>query len=673
MTQKRKIIVTASLPYANGDIHLGHMLEYVQTDIWKRFQTMRGHDCYYICGTDAHGTPVMLRAEKENIDPAKLVENMRQSHINDFKDFFVEFDYFHSTHSEENKYFTEAIYKRLKEQDDIDVKTINQAFDPVKKIFLPDRYVKGTCPKCGAEDQYGDSCDACGATYDPLEMKNPVSVLSGETPVEKASEHLFFNLPKHEAFLKDWIHSGHVQKPIANKLNEWFEAGLASWDISRDEPYFGFKIPGYDDKYFYVWLDAPIGYIASFKKYCEEHPEINFESFWEAGSKTELYHFVGKDVVYFHSLFWPAVLKSSGHRLPNAVHAHGFLTVNGKKMSKSRGTFINSKTYVKHLQPEYLRYYFASKLSDQIEDLDLNLEDFKAKVNSDLIGKVVNIASRSSGFITKKFDGFLSKDIADNALLQSFIDAGDSIADLYEKRLYAFAMKEIMRLADTANQYINDKAPWVLAKDADKQNEVQLICSLGINLFRLLMIYLQPVLPVLAKEVADFLNVETFTWQDSKQALTDHQIKTFKPLMKRIEQEQIDAMLEDAKEELQPETTATGQLADNPIKPEITIDDFMKLDLRVAKVVHADHVEGADKLLRLELDLGGEKRQVFAGIKSAYEPEDLIGKSVVMVANLKPRKMRFGMSEGMVIVASGTDGLFLVTPQEGAEPGTPVK
>ena len=673
MTQKRKIIVTASLPYANGDIHLGHMLEYVQTDIWKRFQTMRGHDCYYICGTDAHGTPVMLRAEKENIDPAKLVENMRQSHINDFKDFFVEFDYFHSTHSEENKYFTEAIYKRLKEQDDIDVKTINQAFDPVKKIFLPDRYVKGTCPKCGAEDQYGDSCDACGATYDPLEMKNPVSVLSGETPVEKASEHLFFNLPKHEAFLKDWIHSGHVQKPIANKLNEWFEAGLASWDISRDEPYFGFKIPGYDDKYFYVWLDAPIGYIASFKKYCEEHPEINFESFWEAGSKTELYHFVGKDVVYFHSLFWPAVLKSSGHRLPNAVHAHGFLTVNGKKMSKSRGTFINSKTYVKHLQPEYLRYYFASKLSDQIEDLDLNLEDFKAKVNSDLIGKVVNIASRSSGFITKKFDGFLSKDIADNALLQSFIDAGDSIADLYEKRLYAFAMKEIMRLADTANQYINDKAPWVLAKDADKQNEVQLICSLGINLFRLLMIYLQPVLPVLAKEVADFLNVETFTWQDSKQALTDHQIKTFKPLMKRIEQEQIDAMLEDAKEELQPETTATGQLADNPIKPEITIDDFMKLDLRVAKVVHADHVEGADKLLRLELDLGGEKRQVFAGIKSAYEPEDLIGKSVVMVANLKPRKMRFGMSEGMVIVASGTDGLFLVTPQEGAAPGTPVK
>jgi len=492
----------------------------------------------------------MLSAQKKGTEPAELVQQMQKAHLHDFDRFFVEFDYFGSSDSPENQAITESIFLKLKEKGDIETKTIEQAFDPAKKIFLPDRYVRGECPKCSADDQYGDSCDQCGATYNPLDMTNPVSVLSGETPIAKASEHLFFDLPKYESFLKQWIQDGHVQAPIANKLKEWFKEGLLAWDISRDAPYFGFKIPGYDDKYFYVWLDAPIDYIASFKSLCEERPEIDFNEFWQQGSTTELHHFVGKDVVYFHSLFWPAILQSAEYRLPTAVHTHGFLTVNGKKMSKSRGTFIKAATYLNHLQPEYLRYYYASKLNDQIEDIDLNFEDFKSKVNSDLVGKVINIASRCAGFIHKKANGYLSDQIVNEPLLNQFIAAGDSIAKHYEDRTYAAGMREIMHLADLANQYINDQAPWVLAKDPEKEDQVPGICSLGIHLFRLLIIYLQPVMPKLAKDVADFLNVDTFTWKNIEHTLKRHQINPFKPLMQRIDPKDIDALLEDAKEEL---------------------------------------------------------------------------------------------------------------------------
>ncbi len=673
--QKRKIIITSSLPYANGDIHLGHLVEYIQTDIWARFQRLRGHSCYYICGIDAHGTPVMLRAQQDGIAPEKLVETMRDRQHKDFKNFHVDFCNFYSTHSTENQQLTNEIFGRLEEKGLIRSRTIKQAYDAEKNMFLPDRFVKGECPRCGNEDQYGDSCDNCGATYAPLDMKNPVSVLSGSTPIEKESEHLFFDLPQLEVFLKSWMSPEHLQSAIINKLNEWFADGLQAWDISRDKPYFGFEIPGHPGKYFYVWLDAPIGYIASFKNYCAAHPEVNFDEFWQKDSNTELYHFVGKDVAYFHSLFWPAVLQGADIRLPNAVYVHGFLTVNGKKMSKSRGTFIRARTYSKHLNPEHLRYYYATKLNDGVEDLDLNLEDFKTKVNSDLVGKVVNIASRCAGFINKKFAGQLAEKIAEPALYSEFQQAQTNIAKHYEQRQYAAAMREIMRLADLANHYINEKAPWVLAKQTDRLEEVQAICSMGINLFRLLIIYLSPVLPELSQKSAEFLNVDNFSWQDLDSPLLSHTVNTFKPLMTRIEQEQLDAMQEDAKQELKPlETTpANPILTEHPIKPEITIDDFMKIDLRVAKVTHADHVEGADKLLRLELDIAGEARQVFAGIKSAYQPEELVGKQVIVVANLKPRKMRFGLSEGMVLATSTGEQLWVVSPDEQAPTGLPIK
>lgn len=687
MTQ-RKILITSALPYANGPIHLGHMLEYIQTDIWSRFQKARGHQCYYVCADDAHGTPIMLKAQQLGITPEQMIAQTSQEHQADFAEFLIGFDNYHSTHSEENRQFASDIYTKLDKGGYIKRKTISQLFDPEKQMFLPDRFVKGDCPKCGALDQNGDSCDSCGATYSPVELKNPRSVVSGATPVLKDSEHYFFDLPAFEQMLKDWTRSGSLQDEMANKLQEWFTEGLQQWDISRDAPYFGFEIPGAPGKFFYVWLDAPIGYLASFKNYCDK-TGLNFDQFWQKDSDAEIYHFIGKDIIYFHSLFWPAMLDGAGYRKPTSVYAHGFVTVNGAKMSKSRGTFIKARTYLDHLNPEYLRYYFASKLTSNITDLDLNLEDFAQKVNADLVGKVVNIASRCASFISKKFGGKLTADIAEPALLAEFTAAGETIAESFEKREFARAIREIMALADKANQYIDAKAPWVLAKNEATLTEAHLVCSMGINLFRVLMHYLKPVLPAMAKEVELFLNDE-LSWSTYQTALTNHSINVFKPLMQRVEMTKVEAMVEGSKENLQPTATvapkaaetktaapAAGVVADGAIEPigeTINIDDFAKLDLRVARIINAEHVEGADKLVKLQLDLGNEQRQVFAGIKSAYQPEQLIGRLTVMVANLAPRKMRFGMSEGMVMAAGpGGSDIFLLTPDDGATPGMRVK
>ena len=543
---KRRILVTSALPYANGEIHLGHLLEYIQTDIWVRFQKMQGNECHYVCADDAHGTPIMLKADEMGITPEELIAGVSERHQADFKDFNIEFSQFHSTHSEENRYFSELIYSRLKESGFIKTRVISQAFDPEKEMFLPDRYIKGECPKCGAEDQYGDNCEACGATYSTTELKNARSVVSGATPIEKDSEHFFFDLPQFEQQLKDWTKAGHLQEEVSNKLAEWFEQGLQQWDISRDKPYFGFKIPGTEDKYFYVWLDAPIGYMASFKKLCD-NSDLEFDDFFAKGSDTELYHFIGKDIVYFHALFWPATLIGSNFRTPNAIFAHGFLSVNGQKMSKSRGTFIQARTYLETLNPECLRYYYAYKLSSKIDDIDLNLEDFKQRVNSDLVGKVVNIASRSASFVVKKFDKELSSNCIEQGLYDEFVAASSEIAGHYEDRNFGQAMRSIMKLADKANQYIDDKKPWQLAKEEGKMQEVHEITSLAINLFRVLMTYLKPVLPEMAEKSEAFLNVDSLNWDDTKSPLLGHQINKFKPLMTRIEDEQIEAMIESSK------------------------------------------------------------------------------------------------------------------------------
>ena len=543
---KRRILVTSALPYANGEIHLGHLLEYIQTDIWVRFQKMQGNECHYVCADDAHGTPIMLKADEMGITPEELIAGVSERHQADFKDFNIEFSQFHSTHSEENRYFSELIYSRLKESGYIKTRVISQAFDPEKEMFLPDRFIKGECPKCGAEDQYGDNCEACGATYSTTELKNARSVVSGATPIEKDSEHFFFDLPQFEQQLKDWTKAGHLQEEVSNKLAEWFEQGLQQWDISRDKPYFGFKIPGTEDKYFYVWLDAPIGYMASFKKLCD-NSDLEFDDFFAKGSDTELYHFIGKDIVYFHALFWPATLIGSNFRTPNAIFAHGFLSVNGQKMSKSRGTFIQARTYLETLNPECLRYYYAYKLSSKIDDIDLNLEDFKQRVNSDLVGKVVNIASRSASFVVKKFDKELSSNCIEQGLYDEFVAASSEIAGHYEDRNFGQAMRSIMKLADKANQYIDDKKPWQLAKEEGKMQEVHEITSLAINLFRVLMTYLKPVLPEMAKKSEVFLNVDSLNWDDIKSPLVGHQINKFKPLMTRIEDEQIEAMIESSK------------------------------------------------------------------------------------------------------------------------------
>ncbi|MCE0915121.1 methionine--tRNA ligase [Pseudomonas sp. NMI760_13] len=680
MSEPRQILVTSALPYANGSIHLGHMLEYIQTDMWVRFQKLRGNQCIYVCADDAHGSAIMLRAEKEGITPEQLIANVQAEHSADFADFLVDFDNYHSTHSEENRELSSLIYTRLRDAGYIATRSVTQYFDPEKGMFLADRFIKGTCPKCAAEDQYGDNCEKCGATYAPTELKNPKSAISGATPVLRDSQHFFFKLPDFQAMLQQWTRSGTLQDAVANKLAEWLDSGLQEWDISRDAPYFGFEIPGEPGKYFYVWLDAPIGYMASFKNLCDRRPELDFDAFWNEGSKAELYHFIGKDIVNFHALFWPAMLEGAGLRKPTAVNVHGYLTVNGAKMSKSRGTFIKARTYLDHLQPEYLRYYYAAKLGRGVDDLDLNLEDFVQKVNSDLVGKVVNIASRCAGFIHKGNDGVMVAGDAAPELTEAFLAAAPSIAEAYEARDFGRAMREIMALADRANAWIADKAPWSLAKQEGKQDEVQAICAQGVNLFRQLVIFLKPVLPLLAADAEAFLNVAPLTWNDHLSRLENHQLNPFKALMSRIEPAKVEAMVAASKEDLlaaeaKAAPAGNGELAKDPLSAEIEFDTFAAVDLRVALIVKAEAVPGADKLLQLTLDIGDERRNVFSGIKSAYpDPSQLEGRLTMMVANLKPRKMRFGVSEGMVMAAGpGGEEIYLLSPDSGAKPGQRIK
>ena len=687
----RKILVTSALPYANGSIHLGHLVEYIQTDIWVRAQKMRGHDCHYVCADDTHGTPIMLRAELEGITPEQLLEKMQTEHQADFAGFNIEFDNYYSTNSDDNKTLAQGIYRSLRDKGLIEVRTIEQFFDPQKQMFLPDRFIKGECPKCHAQDQYGDACEICGTTYDPTELINPYSAVSGATPIKKESEHYFFKLGECETFLKEWLAGEHqhgvpgqpLQTEMDNKIREWFDAGLKNWDISRDAPYFGFEIPDAPGKYLYVWLDAPVGYMASFKNLCDKKG-LDFFEYWGKESKAEVYHFIGKDILYFHALFWPATLHFSDYRTPDKLFVHGFLTVNGQKMSKSRGTFITASSFLKHIDPEYLRYYYAAKLTDRVEDIDLNFEDFVARVNSNLVGKYVNIASRTAGFITKKFGGKLASTLDDEQmkLLAQFQSASEDIAVCYEKRQFNEAIRIIMGLADRANEYINDKKPWELAKQEGTDAELHSICSASINFFRLLTLYLKPVMPKLAEQVEGFLNIKPMVWSDAASLLTNHTIDKFQHLAKRVEQSQIDALVADnmQKETKKPEPHSQVRHAEKqqhehpPIAETITIDDFAKVDLRIARIEKAQHVEGAEKLLQLTLDIGGEKRNVFAGIKSAYNPEDLEGKLTVMVANLAPRKMKFGMSEGMVLAAGpGGKDLFILNPDEGAQPGMKVK
>jgi methionyl-tRNA synthetase len=646
---------------------MGHLVEYLQTDIWVRFQKLRGHTCTYVCASDAHGTPIMLKARELGVTPEELTERVSKEFVRDFADFGIEFDNYYTTHSPENEQLVVQMYERLRETGDIYTRTIEQAYDEKEGMFLPDRFVRGTCPRCKAEDQYGDACEVCGATYTPADLIDPVSVLSGTAPVKRESEHYFFRLSEYEQRLRQWMSDATLDRNVVAKLEEWFAAGLQDWDISRDAPYFGFRIPGTTDKYFYVWLDAPVGYLASFMNLCERRADLDFDEYFAKDSDTELYHFIGKDIMYFHTLFWPAVLQGSGIRPPSSVYCHGFLTVNGQKMSKSRGTFIKARTYLDNLDPEFLRYYYAAKLGPTIEDIDLNLDDFIARVNSDLVGKLVNIASRCAGFINKQFDGQLAAQLADDALFAEFAEAATAIAQHYEAREYSKAMRLIMALADKANRYIDDHKPWVMAKNAEQHADVQLVCTQGLNMFRSLMIYLSPVIPATAVAAREFLGEEAWQWHDAGTPLLDKTIRKFKPLLTRVDPKQVERMIEQSKEST---PVAATEEADNTI----TIDDFMKVDLRIARVVKAEPVEGADKLLGLTLDLGDSERQVFAGIKAAYDPESLVGRHVIVVANLKPRKMRFGTSEGMVLAAGpGGADIFLLSPDDGAEPGMRVK
>ena len=680
---QRKILVTSALPYANGSIHLGHLMEAIQTDIWVRLQRLQGNDCVYVCADDAHGTAIMLSAERQGITPEQLIKNISNEHQRDFADFLIQFDNFHSTHSEENRELSEHIYKTLDKNGHINRRIITQLFDPEKKLFLAERYITGTCPKCKTENQYGDNCEACGSTYSPTELIDPRSSISGATPVEKNSEHFFFALPEFRDMLSEWTRSGTLQDSVANKLREWLDTELQEWDISRDAPYFGFEIPGSPGKYFYVWLDAPIGYMASFKNLCDR-TDYNFDDYWQNDQDTELYHFIGKDIINFHTLFWPAMLTSAGYRTPTAVHVHGFLTVDGTKMSKSRGTFINARTYLDHLNPEYLRYFLAAKLSNGIDDLDLNLEDFAQRVNSDLVGKVVNIASRCAGFIGKGFNGYLAENPNNPDLLAEIQAAKNKIGDYFEAREYSKAIRLIMALADKANQYINDKEPWVIAKTDKQSPELQAICSSGINAFRLLICYLKPVLPNMASDAEQFLAIEPLIWSDADNLLRGHKINKFKPLMTRVETDKVQAMVDATQKEfeIQAQTKAKSDPAKQPaenttgFESEIDFNDFAKVDLRVAEIINADHVKDADKLLKLVLNLGKDKngeditRTVFSGIKSAYDPDALVGMLTVVVANLKPRKMKFGMSEGMILAAGpGGKEIWLFEPHVGAQPG----
>ena len=736
----RKILVTSALPYANGSIHLGHLVEYIQTDIWVRFQKMQGNECHYVCADDTHGTPIMLRAEKEGVTPEQLIDRVWHEHKADFDGFHVEFDNYGSTNSSENRECAETIYKALKAKSLIEVRSIEQFYDPLKQMFLPDRFIKGECPKCHAKDQYGDNCEACGAAYAPTELINPYSAVSGAKPELRSSDHYFFKLSADSCqhFLREWTRSGTLQPEAANKMQEWLgaegENKLTDWDISRDAPYFGFEIPDAPGKYFYVWLDAPVGYMGSFKQLCARNG-LDFDEYWKPDSKTELYHFIGKDILYFHALFWPAELHHAGFRTPTKLFAHGFLTVNGEKMSKSRGTFITADSYLKQgLNPEYLRYYYAAKLNGTMEDLDLSLDDFVARVNSDLVGKYINIASRCAGFITKRFNGKLASELIDRWLPDQLENAkytvtsgnqirpnsqtdrainltfdmnlvkllpmmqGDAsiIAALYEQREFGKAVRRIMELADLCNTYVDRLAPWALAKNfEDNEEQIHIGCSIALNAFRLLALYLKPVLPMLAENIESFLNIPPLKWEDSQTLLPNgHTINPYQHLMTRVDQKQIDAMIEANKETLVPPPSPTrhaeaqqhtpsphpsplqGEGANvGAIAPTISIDDFSKVDLRVAKIVNAEHVEGAEKLLKLTLDIGeAQPRTVFAGIKSVYDPEKLKGRMTVMVANLAPRKMKFGLSEGMVLAASGdAPGLFILIPDEGAQPGMRIK
>ena len=687
MSTQRKLLVTSALPYANGNIHLGHMVEHIQTDVWVRFQKMRGHECYYVCADDTHGTPVMLAAQKKGISPEDMIAQVREDHLADFTGFGIGYDNYYTTHSEENRELSSEIYKALKANGKIVSRTIEQLFDPEKQMFLPDRFVKGECPSCHAQDQYGDNCEVCGATYSPTELIKPFSAISGATPVLKESEHYFFRLGECEDYLKQWTAGSttladgrvqsHLQPEALNKMNEWIEGGLQDWDISRDAPYFGFEIPDAPGKYFYVWLDAPIGYMASFKNLAARL-NIDFNEYFKADSQTEMYHFIGKDILYFHALFWPATLQFAGLRAPTAVFAHGFLTVDGQKMSKSRGTFITAKSYLDEgLNPEWMRYYIAAKLNNRIEDIDLNLNDFIARVNSDLVGKYINIASRAAGFVHKRFDGQLS-DVASSELIQQLQAASASLAQSYEEREYAKALREVMALTDVVNEYVDANKPWELAKQEGQDARLQQVCSELINAFRILTVYLSPVLPKLSAAVAEFLNTPALVWADASNTLpAGHAINKYTHLMQRIEPEQIDKLIANNKQAVADAKAAEEKAAKaadfEPVAETCSFDDFMKVDLRVAKVLNCEKVEGSSKLLKFSLDLGFEERTIFSGIAASYpEPEKLIGRMVVVVANFAPRKMaKFGMSEGMITSAANKDHsqLFLLDVDTGATPG----
>ena len=666
----RQILLTSALPYANGPLHIGHLVEYTQTDIWARYQRLRGHECQYFCADDAHGTPIMLRAQSEGISPEELIQRMHGEHLRDFTDFGIAFDLYHSTHSPENFAISQDLYRALRAAEHITVREIEQAYDPVAEMFLPDRFIRGTCPRCKAADQYGDNCEVCGATYSPTDLIEPRSAVSGAAPVRRSSEHYFFQLADFAEFLQRWIHSGTLQEEMANKLDEWFAAGLSDWDISRDAPYFGIPIPDTQNKFFYVWLDALPGYMAATKHWCDKQGR-DFAEFWGKDSRAELYHFIGKDIIYFHALFWPAMLQGSGHRLPSGVFAHGHLTVNGAKMSKSRGTSITARQYLDRLDPEFLRYYFACKLNSHVEDIDLNLDDFLLKGNGDLVGKVVNLASRAAGFIHRQFGGRLADSLGEDlAMYQNLAARQEEIGTHYEAREYAKAMREILSLADELNAYVDQHAPWLLAKDPAQQEKLHRVCTVILNGFRLLITLLSPVLPRLAERSCAFLRCE-LNWDELRDPLLQHAIEPYSHLLQRMEKTQVDALIQEPSPS-KPSPVSTENGANSAT---ISIEDFTRVDLRIARIVSAEAVEGADKLLHLTLDIGEERtRSVFAGIKSAYDPASLVGRLTVMVANLAPRKMRFGFSEGMVLAASGSaGGPFLLSPDSGAQPGMRVK
>lgn len=674
---KRNILVTSALPNANGPIHLGHLFEHIQTDIWVRYQRMQGHECIYVCADDTHGTATMLEAEKRGIDAETYIAEIKADHEREFAEFNISHDNYYSTHSQENEEYCKDIYNKLEAAGQIIEKSIDQLYDPEKEMFLADRFIIGTCPKCKAEDQYGDNCESCGATYAATDLISPKSKISGATPILKASTHIFFALSNHTEFLREWTRSGTLQDQVANKLAEWLDVGLQDWDISRDAPYFGIAIPGQTDKYFYVWMDAPIGYIASFKHYCDQYNTTKVEDYWGEDSDYEVHHFIGKDIINFHALFWPAILKTANYRTPTRIHTHGFVTLNGQKMSKSRNTVVNAGTFANHLNPEFLRYYYATKLSTSIDDNDINMDDFIQKVNSDLVGKVVNIASRCAGFIKKKFDGKLAASVSTD-LIDEFISGKSVIEDHYEAGDFSKAVREIMAMADKANQYIAENEPWAKIKIPGCEEEVHNVCSDGINMFKIIIAYLKPIVPTLAEKSEQFLKIEAMDWASIDAPLFNHEINKFKPLLSRAESNDVDLMLENSSTEFAAPKSEAPTKSENAqtidaTSNEIEFDDFAKVDLRIVTISNAEEVEGADKLLRLTLDLGGESRNVFAGIKSAYKPEQLIGKQTVMVANLKPRKMKFGMSEGMVLAAGpGGKDLFLLEPHEGAKAGMKV-